>query len=84
MQPIYIIIFHGHKYIDFNTILYLINDSDKDNRATLWRYLKSNKKVRSVKIKNQKIYLLDDMLSDSYLIGKMQNIQALANALENT
>lgn len=83
-QTIYIIIFQGHKYIDFNTILNLLSSPDnqnKDNRATLWRYLKSNKKIRSAKIKNQRIYVLDDLLSDSILIGRMQNIQALANAL---
>ncbi|HOZ14231.1 MAG TPA: hypothetical protein PK784_05545 [Tenuifilaceae bacterium] len=82
-QPIYIIIFNGHKYIDFNTILYLLSSLDKDNRSTLWRYLKNNRRIKSAKIKNQKIYLIDDLLSDSFLIGKMQNIQALANALED-
>ncbi len=83
-QTIYIIIFQGHKFIDFNTILNLLSSPDnqnKDNRATLWRYLKSNKKIRSAKIKNQRIYELDDLLSDSILIGRMQNIQALASAL---
>ena len=83
MQPVYIIILNGQRYIDFNTILYLLNSSDKDNRATLWRYLKNNKRVRSTKIKNQRIYVIDDLLSDSVLIGKMQNIQALASALED-
>jgi len=85
VQPIYILIYKGHKYIDFNTILYLLNSPDnhnKDNRATLWRYLRSNKRIKSAKIKNQKIYLLDDLLGDSFLVGKMQNIQGLANALE--
>jgi len=83
VQPVYIIILNGQRYIDFNTILYLLNSSDKDNRATLWRYLRNNKRIKSTVIKNQKIYLLDDLLSDSFLIGKMQNIQGLASALED-
>ena len=86
VQPIYIITLNNQRYIDFNTILNLLSSPDnqnKDNRATLWRYLKSNKRIKSAKIKNQKIYLIDDLLSDSFLIGKMQNIQALANALED-
>lgn len=83
-QTIYIIIFQGHKYIDFITLLSLLSSPDnqnKDNRATLWRYLRGNKRIKSAKIKNQKIYLIDDLLSDSFLIGKMLNIEALASAL---
>lgn len=84
-QQVYYIVYKQAKFLDFQTILYLFsedNDSSRDyNRSTLWRYLRK-KKYKSYQIKNMRIYPLNDILGDSYLIGRMENIGALAKALE--
>lgn len=86
MQPIYFIIYKNEKYLDFNTLLYLFTSSDlplKSKKATLWRYLRKNKKIKKLKIQNKSIYSFEDIIDDTTLLGNMVNIQALANVLEN-
>ena len=84
-QAVYYIVYKQAKHLDFQTILFLFsNDSIESrsaNRSTLWRYLRK-KKYKSHTIKNMRIYPLNDILGDSYLISKMENIGALARALE--
>ena len=86
MQPIYYILYKGEKFIDFNTALYLYSDPDKgmnSKRATLWRYLSKNKKIKKMKILNRVIYSFNDIIDDTALLGKMENITGLLPLIEN-
>lgn len=85
-QPIYFILLKGEKFIDFNTALYLYSDPDKgmnSKRATLWRYLRKNKKIKKIKILNRVIYSFNDIIDDTFLLGKMENITGLLPLIEN-
>lgn len=84
-QPVYYFVYKQSKCLDFQTILYIFSEDSQEsrdsNRSTLWRYLK-RKRYKSYQIKNFRIFHLNDILSDSYLISRMSNIVALAQALE--
>ena len=84
-HPVYLILYRSQKYLDFSSLLYLYSPDDDASRAsrrsTLWRYLKK-KKYKSIRIKNMKAYCLNDVLSDSLIISKLENIHCLAKALE--
>ena len=82
-QPFYFYLIENKKYIDFQTFLLIYSQPDNIlfDRSNLWRYLK-NCKVTTKLIGNKKVYLLDDIFSDIYLIERMQNITVLAEALD--
>ena len=84
-HKVYLILYRSQKYIDFSSLLYLYSPDDDASRAsrksTLWRYLK-RKKYKSIQIKNMKAYSLNEVLSDSFLVSKLENIISLAKALE--
>ncbi|GEM_PF-2019818 len=85
-QPIYFILLKGEKFIDFNTALYLYSNPNKgmqSKRATLWRYLRKNKKIKKIKIQNKVIYSFNDILDDTVLLGNMENITSLLSDIEN-
>jgi len=75
-----IIIYRNQKHLEFSTIRLLIGDNFA--RTTLWRYLNKNKKIKSFMVKNERIYNLTDLLSDSFLIEKMAFPELLSKALE--
>ena len=86
VQPIYFIVYKNEKYLDFSTLLYLYTNTDKSpssKRATLWRHLKKNKKIKKVKILNKIIYPLEDLLDDTQLLSNMDNIIELLPIVEN-
>ncbi len=82
-QQVYIIQYKQEKYLDFNTLLYLYAkpDCEASERSNLWRYLRQSK-IKSVRIKNMRIWSLDDAIADTILLGLMKNILPLAAALE--
>lgn len=85
-QPIYFILYKGEKFIDFNMALYLYSNPDKgmkSKRATLWRYLRKNKKIKKIKIQNKVIYSFNDIVDDTFLLGRMENITSLLSDIEN-
>lgn len=79
-QPIYFYLVNNKKYIDFHTLLYIYGEPDNElfERSNLWRYLKRSK-IRRVLIGNKMVYLLDDIFSDTELVDKMANINALTS-----
>jgi len=78
IQP-YIIYYKGQKYLDFHSLLviYALPGRESAERSNLWRYLKRSK-IRSVRIKNQRIYSFDDIFSDTMLVGRLKNICAIS------
>ena len=86
MQPIYFVVYRNEKYLDFTTLLYLYTSTDKpvgSKRATLWRYLSKNKKIKKIKILNKVIYSFEDLLDDTFLLSNMNNITSLLSDIEN-
>ncbi len=82
-QQVYIIVYKQEKYLDFNTLLFLYAapNCESSERTNLWRYLRQSK-IKSVRIKNMRIWSLEGVISDVKLLGLMQNILPLAAALE--
>lgn len=88
-QIIYMYKVDNKLYVDFNILLYLYGDESNPefHRSNLYRYMRTKakeKKIRSISIGNKKVFLWDDVLSDTLLLGNMSNINALtslANAL---
>jgi len=75
-----IIIYRNERHLDFHTITFLM--ANNIARTTLWRYLKRNRKIKSYIVKNERIYCLSDLLSDSFLVQNMTHIQDLDDALK--
>lgn len=82
-HPIYFYLISNKKYIDFHMLLYIYSKPENIlfERSNLWRYLKKSK-IKKMLIGNRKVYLLDDIFSDTELIDKMQNIAVLADVFK--
>jgi len=87
VQSGYIILLKGKKYVTFDLLLSAFASSDKhpsSYRSTLWRYLTVSKKIKSVKLGNMIVYLVDDIKSDVELIDRLGSPEILLKViLEN-
>ena len=79
-MPIRIIIFKNNKYLDFSTIYLLCGNNFA--RTSLWRYLRKNKKIKNFIVKSERIYNLNDLLSDSFIVQNLMYPEILSQALE--
>jgi hypothetical protein len=81
-QP-YIIYYKGQRYLDFYSLLYIyaLPGNESSERSSLWRYLKRTK-IRSVRIKNQRIFLYEDIFGDPTLVGRLKNICAISTGFD--
>lgn len=82
-KPIYLILYKHQRYLDFNTLLHLYSSPDHESfdRSNLYRFLQKSK-IKTVNIKNQKIYSLEDILGNTEMVGRLKNITALLPAME--
>jgi len=81
-QP-YLIYYKGQRYLDFYSLLviYALPGKESAERSSLWRYLKRSK-IRSTRIKNQRIFLYEGIFSDVALVSRLKNICAISTGFD--
>ncbi len=79
----YYIVYRQKRFIEFNVLLTVYSTENKETseRSKLYRLLIKHK-IGSVRIKNQRVWNVNDVLNCVAIVQGMKRIQILADALE--